>query len=105
MSRPDLLDRDVVDDWLATHPSWVLEENRLVRDLRTTDYPSAVAIVSAQVDLAQRLDHHPVATVGFRHLRVAVWTHDRGGITSLDLAYASAFDQLLDERFASVLVD
>ncbi len=103
MSRPERLEDDVVDSWLAGHPAWTLENDHLVRELRTVDYPSGVAIVAAQVDLAQRLDHHPIATVGYREVRLVLFTHDRGGITRLDLEYAGAFDQLLDERFSSVL--
>jgi len=103
VSRPERLEDDVVDSWLAGHPAWILENDHLVRELRTVDYPSGVAIVAAQVDLAQRLDHHPIATVGYREVRLVLFTHDRGGITRLDLEYAGAFDQLLDERFSSVL--
>jgi pterin-4a-carbinolamine dehydratase len=36
-------------------------------------------------------------------VRLVLWTHDRGGITRLDLEYADAFDRLLDERFSAVL--
>ena len=103
MSRPERLDDTVVASWLTGHPAWILENDHLVRELRTVDYPSGVAIVAAQVDLAQRLDHHPIATVGYRQVRLVLWTHDRGGITRLDLEYADAFDQLLEARFSSVL--
>ena len=103
MSRPERLDDDIVASWLTGHPAWILENDHLVRELRTVDYPSGVAIVAAQVDLAQRLDHHPIATVGYREVRLVLFTHDRGGITRLDLEYADAFDQLLEARFSSVL--
>ena len=103
MSRPERLDDDVLASWLTGHPAWTFENDHLVRELRTVDYPSGVAIVAAQVDLAQRLDHHPIATVGYRQVRLVLWTHDRGGITRLDLEYADAFDQLLEARFSSVL--
>jgi len=47
------------------------------------------------VPLAERLDHHPVATVGYRELRLELWTHDRNGITQLDLDYGDGFEKLL----------
>ena len=104
MSRPERLERHDVDAWLVEHPAWFLENNHLVRELKTVDYPSGVAVVAAQVDLAQRLDHHPIATVGYKEVRLLLWTHDRGGITKLDLEYADAFDQMIDDRFLEVLV-
>ena len=103
MTRPERLERREVDAWLVDHPAWFVENNHLVRELRTIDYPSGVAVVAAQVDLAERLDHHPIATVGYKEVRLVLWTHDRGGITRLDLEYGDAFDDLLEERFAAAL--
>jgi len=90
---------------LREHPEWNLHNDHLVRALRTVNYASSAAIVAAQVSLAEALDHHPVLTLGYRSVRVELWTHDRGGVTSLDVAYAQAFDELVHERFADVLTD
>lgn len=104
MSRPELLDEGVLDEWLERHPTWRREDDRLVRELRTSDYAGAVAIAQAQVPLAEGLDHHPILTVGYRELRVELWTHDRGGLTHLDLDYAQGFDAIVGERFADAVV-
>jgi 4a-hydroxytetrahydrobiopterin dehydratase len=97
------LDDGVVREWLARHATWRLDQGHLVREVDTIDYPSAVAIVGALVSTAEGLDHHPIITIGYRHLRFELWTHDRGGLTQLDLDYANALDLLLRERFASVV--
>jgi len=95
VSRPVRLEDMVVEVWLEKHRSWRRDGDHLVRELRTRDYPSAVALLGAQVPLAERLDHHPVATVGYRELRLELWTHDRNGITQLDLDYGDGFEKLL----------
>ena len=41
---------------------------------------------------AERLEHHPDWTNVWSRVDVSLWTHDRGGITSLDLALARAMD-------------
>jgi 4a-hydroxytetrahydrobiopterin dehydratase len=105
VSRPERLDDATVAGWLEGHPAWRLDHDRLVRELRTRDYPSSIAILDAQVTLAEGLDHHPVVTVGYRELRFELWTHDRGGITQLDLDYINGLDELLVARFAQVLAD
>jgi 4a-hydroxytetrahydrobiopterin dehydratase len=105
VTRPPRLDDASVDAWLAGHPRWRLEQGHLVRDLATSDYPSAVAIAHAQVALAERLDHHPLLTIGYRQLRVELWTHDRAGLTELDLDYAAAFDVLVSTSFADAVED
>ncbi len=94
MKRPDRLDQAVLDEWLSRHVAWTLVDGHLVRELRTSDYVSAVALVRDQVPLAERLDHHPILTLGYCEVRVELWTHDRGGITQLDLDYAEGFEPL-----------
>ena len=104
MTRPDRLDDAAVETWQASHPTWHLLDGHLIREIRTTDYPSAVEIVQAQVATAQRLDHHPLITVGYCRLRFELWTHDRGGLTQLDLDYAEALDETVSSQFAGVVV-
>lgn len=98
MTRPSRLEDAVLDEWLRGHPTWETQNSHLVRVLYTKDYPGTVALLQAQVSLAEGLDHHPVATVGYRELRLELWTHDRGGLTQLDLDYATGFEQLLTQH-------
>ena len=103
MSRPERLDDDVIVQWQRGHREWHVEDGHLVREVVTTDYPSAVRIVEAQVDLCERLDHHPIITVGYRTLRFELWTHDRDGLTELDLTFATQLDEILNGRFGDVV--
>jgi 4a-hydroxytetrahydrobiopterin dehydratase len=103
VTRPARLERSVVTDWLAGHVSWRLDDGHLVRDLVTVDYPTTALIVSAQVDLAQRLDHHPNITVGYRTVSIEMWTHDQDDITQLDLDYCEGFDAIIAELFAGAV--
>ena len=96
MTRPARLEPNVVAQWLEVHTLWRLEDGHLVRELATTDYPSSVRILDDQVELAERLDHHPIVTLGYCHLRFELWTHDRGGLTRLDLDYAVGLDVIVE---------
>jgi len=103
VTRPNLADPAVVDEWLGVHQVWQLRGGHLVREIRTIDYPSSVEILSAQVELAERLDHHPSVSLGYCEVTFELWTHDRGGITQLDLEYASALDDIVATRFVEFL--
>jgi 4a-hydroxytetrahydrobiopterin dehydratase len=103
LSRPELLDDSVVAAWLANRPTWRLESGHLRRHVRTSNYPSAVAILEAQVTTAESLHHHPIVTVGYNTLVFDVWTHDRDGITQLDLDYVDALESMLAGEFADVI--
>ncbi|MEO9181009.1 MAG: 4a-hydroxytetrahydrobiopterin dehydratase [Acidimicrobiales bacterium] len=103
MNRPALLEVEALTAWLGEHSLWQLESGHLVRELDTTDYASSVAIVGAQANLAEELDHHPIVTLGYRHLRFELWTHDRDGLSELDLRYAQGLDDLLHSQFDDVV--
>ncbi len=92
--RPPRLTDDEVRDWLVTHPSWRLAEGHLVADWHLPSHREAAQLVVDQVPIADRLDHHAVVTLVYRDVRVELWTHDRDGLTELDLAYADALDEL-----------
>ena len=101
MTRPSRLDDQLVRDWTTKHPQWDVEDAHLVRYVRTTDYASGARLIEAQVVLAKRLDHHPVVTFSYRRLRFELWTHDRDGLTQLDLDYAEGLDSIIENDFAA----
>ena len=103
MTRSARLDDATIGSWLTDNPNWQLVEGHLIQELRTTDYASAVRLVLAQADIAERLEHHPIITLGYQEVRLELWTHDRGGLTHLDLDYATAFDDLVRSAFGDVV--
>lgn len=103
MSRPPRLSDAEVGQWLKEHSKWTLEGHHLIREFDTIDYASSVKIVEALVSTAEELDHHPIITIGYRHLRFELWTHDQGGLTQLDLDYASALDSVLNGELAPLV--
>jgi 4a-hydroxytetrahydrobiopterin dehydratase len=104
VTRPDLVDAAALDEWLGAHHDWQLRDGHLVREVRTTDYPSSIELLMALVEPAERLDHHPVVNVGYCQLRFELWTHDRDGVTQLDLDYAGVLEDVISTRFAAFVL-
>ena len=99
MTRPARLEDRVVAAWTTAHPHWAIEDSHLVRYVKTTDYPSGARLLQAQVVLAEGLDHHPDVTFSYRRLRFELWTHDRDGLTQLDLDYAEGLVSIIANDF------
>jgi 4a-hydroxytetrahydrobiopterin dehydratase len=97
------VDDEVVQAWLTEHPKWQRIEGHLVRELVTTTYPAAVDVLRACVPIAEKLDHHPIVTVGYRTLRFEVWTHDKDGLTQLDLDFGKDVDLVLQRHAAEIV--
>jgi 4a-hydroxytetrahydrobiopterin dehydratase len=104
VSRPERLDDATIEAWMLNHLAWHRRGEHLVRDVSTSDYPGAARLVQAQVEIAQRLNHHPLITLSYNAVSFELWTHDRGGLTALDLEYAQALDELIAADFNDVVV-
>lgn len=96
MARPELLTEDEITRLVATEvPRWQRSGNSIVLELGTASFASAVGIINAIAIIAEALDHHPdILLYGWNKLRITNSTHDRGGLTKLDIELAKRIDGL-----------
>ena len=84
---PDSTFRDLED--------WRVLLGRIEATFRAGSFPAASALVAKIVEAAEAADHHPDIDVRFPdRVRVAVTTHDAGGLTDLDRALATTISEL-----------
>ena len=79
---------------LAQRPGWERAGDEIVRVYELPSFRAVIALVDRVADAAEAADHHPDLDVRYRTLRVALSTHDAGGITAKDLALAGEIDGL-----------
>ncbi len=98
MARPAPLDAAVLAAALTgpDAPAWTLVDGHLVKEVTCAGFPAALDYVLAVGALAEEADHHPDIDIRWRTVRLALVTHDAGGITELDLALARRIDALGD---------
>jgi 4a-hydroxytetrahydrobiopterin dehydratase len=89
---PALSDHDV-HSRLATVPDWQIESGELVRTFLFKDFRAAMAFVNKVADLAENAGHHPDIDIRYNKVRLALVTHDAGGITQKDFDLAGASDR------------
>ena len=94
MAEGSLLDDAALAGALVSREGWRVEEGRLRRSFTFPTFARAMGFMTAAAIVAEGLDHHPEWTNRYRDVDVVLWTHDRGGITALDLRLASAMDKL-----------
>jgi 4a-hydroxytetrahydrobiopterin dehydratase len=81
---------------LGRLPGWTLVDGRLHRELRFADFPAAFGFMAAAATVAQQLDHHPDWSNSWATVVVDLWTHDRGGLTHLDVDLALRMSELAE---------
>ena len=100
MPRPTALTQEELQEQLHAHPMWRLSEvgvqpQRIIREVQSADWMSALGLVNAIAILADTMDHHPdILLYGWNKIRISVSTHDQGALTVLDFALASKIDDI-----------
>ena len=77
---------------LADLPGWERVGDEIVKRFERPSFADAVTFVVRIGFLAEAADHHPDLDLRWRTVRVALTTHDAGGLTGRDLALASAVE-------------
>jgi 4a-hydroxytetrahydrobiopterin dehydratase len=93
VGRRDLLDDAAVAAGLDGL-RWMRDGSSLVARVDLPSFRDAIAFVEAVAGIAESMDHHPDIDIRWRTVILRVTTHDRGGITSMDLEFARRVDAL-----------
>jgi 4a-hydroxytetrahydrobiopterin dehydratase len=92
--KRELLNTNELTTALKTLNGWTVEGKTLRKDLKFPNFAEALAYVNRVGALAEAADHHPDITFGWGYARLALTTHDRGGITDVDIALAKEIDSV-----------
>jgi 4a-hydroxytetrahydrobiopterin dehydratase len=86
------LDETQLATAIATLPSWQLEHSELVRSITFPDFMQAIDFVNRVAAFAEAANHHPDIDIRYNKVRLALVTHDSGGITQKDVDLATSIE-------------
>jgi len=95
---PKALTREEIETKLQKLQGWRLKDDRLYRELKFGSFASAFGFLTSLALVAERMDHHPEIFNVYSSVNLTLWTHDAGGITTLDFELAEAADKLSSGR-------
>jgi 4a-hydroxytetrahydrobiopterin dehydratase len=78
---------------LATLPAWQIEAGELVRTFKFDDFLAAIRFVNGVAELAEQAGHHPDIDIRYNRVRLALVSHDAGGLTGKDFDLAARADK------------
>jgi 4a-hydroxytetrahydrobiopterin dehydratase len=91
---PHKLDETQIHSALATLSNWKLEQGELVQTATFPDFIQTMSFVNQVAELAEAAGHHPDIDIRYNRVRLALVTHDAGGITQNDISLAQNIDQI-----------
>ena len=83
-SSKQRLSQQEVRELLQELPEWALEEGQLVRFWTFPDFAGAMYFVKRVARLAEQANHHPDIDIRYNRVKLALSSHDAGGITARD---------------------
>lgn len=82
-----------IDSRIKALAGWQVESGELVRTFQFPDFRAALRFVNSVGELAEKAGHHPDIDIRYNKVRLALVTHDAGGITAKDFHLAQSIDE------------
>jgi 4a-hydroxytetrahydrobiopterin dehydratase len=79
---------------LGSLPGWGVESGAIVKTFKFGKFADGIAFVQRVAKAADAMDHHPDIDIRYTKIRIALSTHDAGGITGMDTKLAGQIDAL-----------
>ena len=80
---------------LVQVPDWHLNDGLLNRTFDFTDFREAMSFVNSVAAVAERAGHHPDIDIRYNKVKLALTSHDAGGITEKDFSLAAEIGKIL----------
>ncbi len=93
MQREILAENELAQALQALN-DWTVDGILLIKSIKFNNFAEALSFVNKVAELAEAADHHPDITFGWGYANIALTTHDRGGITDVDVALAGKIDNI-----------
>lgn len=94
MERRKLSQAEVAEK-LVDLEGWIADGDVIKRRFKFANFAESLDFVNKVGAIAEEADHHPDITFGWGYAEIALTTHDRGGVTDVDLALARRVDDLV----------
>ena len=94
--RMPRLSETQIQDRLADAPGWSVEGDALTKTFTFADFVQSMQFVNRLAQAAEDADHHPDIDIRYAKVRIALSTHDSGGITAKDFALAQEADAVAE---------
>ena len=96
------LNPNEIKDAMNQLAQWSVDSQQLSihKEWRFNNFKTLVNFLNQVCALADEQNHHPEILTTYTNIRIRLWTHDCGGITTKDFKLAQAIDHLITSNFS-----
>lgn len=86
-----------VQQFLCKHKHWSLNENKLHREFKFTNFTQAFGFMSMVALVSEKTNHHPEWFNVYNKVLVDLTTHEANGVSERDFELAETMDELSEQ--------
>tara|TARA_B100000963_G_scaffold196452_1_gene170975 strand:- start:36 stop:323 length:288 start_codon:yes stop_codon:yes gene_type:complete len=94
--KPYLLKGEEIKELAAKIPGWKIHTDYIERNINFKNFVDAFSFMTKVALLAEKYNHHPNWENVYSKVKIKLYTHDLGGISSLDHLLASEINNLIE---------
>jgi 4a-hydroxytetrahydrobiopterin dehydratase len=93
----EILLKDELSAAVHRCPEWEVSGKEIVRVYEFETFADVMDFVNTVADIAESAFHHPDIDIRYTKVRLALSTHELGGVTEADIEMAGRIDTLTDD--------
>ena len=94
-----LEEKEVKERMRSINSNWQLEGNFIQREFVFGDFVEAFGFMTSVAIVAEKANHHPNWENVYNRVKIALSTHDSGGLTQKDFDLAAKIDEVYSNKF------
>ncbi|MGB0124938.1 MAG: 4a-hydroxytetrahydrobiopterin dehydratase [Silvibacterium sp.] len=93
-----ILNEENIRKGLKSLQKWNLVQGEIVREAAFKDFVGAMIFVNQVAEKAEAAGHHPDIDIRYNKVRLALVSHDAGGLTKRDFDLAASIEKILSSN-------
>ncbi|GAA5496139.1 4a-hydroxytetrahydrobiopterin dehydratase [Rubritalea squalenifaciens DSM 18772] len=93
----EIISPSELEEELRKCPEWEIKGSKIIRELEFEEFMDAIDFVNLIAEAAEDASHHPDIDIRYNKVKLALTTHEIGGVTEADLEMAIRIDNICDE--------
>ncbi|HVW76765.1 MAG TPA: 4a-hydroxytetrahydrobiopterin dehydratase [Alloacidobacterium sp.] len=93
-----MLNKEAVQEKLSQLSHWNLVNGEIVREFQFPDFVQALHFVNSVGEKAEAAGHHPDIDIRYNRVKLALVSHDAGGLTEKDFQLAAVIDAIYSKN-------
>ena len=85
-----------IQNALLSLEGWEMEKDGIIKNFVFENFKDALATMNKIGEVAEKMNHHPEWFNVYNKLDIRLSTHDKGGITQLDIDLAKAIEEIVN---------